>query len=191
MAPAGNGRNVVKQHLLTRAAIQEERRQRMELQLLEYQRSATLSFLSTKDRTIAAKMLVVEAHRYQRVLYEHHVTKADGGEAPVHEATQHSMTAQRYVRDVLDDIGVLMARMPKTPSKGGAVHQKTALRRQSSTFLSPFRPTRDNYLFVKTELAGLELWRFYQPSGPGDQKRGEVAATASANFEESVTSPKM
>ena len=113
---SGNGLNAVKQHRL-KAAMQEERQQRMEIQLLEYQRSATLSFLSTKDRTIAAKMLAVEAHRYQRELYERHVTKADGGEAPVHEVKQHSMMAsQRYVRDVLDDIGVLMTRVSESHS---------------------------------------------------------------------------
>ena len=158
--PSGNGLNAVKHHRHITSAMENERQQRREIQLLEDQRSATLTFLSTKDRTIAAKMLVVEAHRYQRALNGHCVSNAVNEGVSHCEVQAPSMTSQRYFRDIMDDIGVLMSRVPSSPIRNAAAgHQKTSPRRQNSTLLSAFRTPRDHYLLVKNELAGIDMWR--------------------------------
>ena len=142
---SGNGLNAVKHH--HRPMMEDERHRRRELQLLEDQKSATLSFFSTKDRTIAAKMLVVEAHRYQLQLQSYA------------KSEKNPMADSSHVRDVVDDIAVLMGRVPPHAARQRD-DPSDELDPQATTYMSSStaRPTQDYYSFVKNELWSIDMW---------------------------------
>ena len=163
---SGNGLNAVKHH--HRPMMEDERHRRREPQLLEDQKSATLSFFSTKDRTIAAKMLVVEAHRYQRVLQQS-TNLGSTCKLPPNTVSQetHPMCKQQYFQAVFNDITVLMARVPPNANRarGDEPETKSHIPHAHQSHPSP-RPAQDYYTSVKKELAGIDMWR--HPNGAAD-----------------------
>ena len=142
---------------LQRIQVAEDKAQRRQRQLEHDRNACTLEVVSKADRVIAAKLLAVEAHQRQcsRARSFHH------GFVP------HQVTAPAFLKAILDDVDVLMARPVQNPtspktSKKGSKGSTSPSGSPSSPTIHDSRQTeelpRDNFHFVKRELAFLRLW---------------------------------